>query len=233
MNSFIASFENTIATLTSDESWHCTKVLRNKIGDKIHVIDGKGSHADAIIELVSEKKVIAKIISNITKENHRPYQLNIAIAPTKNLDRIELMVEKMVEIGVDEISFLLCKNSERKVIKIERIKKIVESAVKQSFQSFIPPVNEITELNAFIRSNNANQKLIAHCNSDENKISISSINFKNKKTVILIGPEGDFTAQEISEAEKNGFKSIDLGSTRLRTETAGIYASIAVSLLQQ
>lgn len=233
MNSFIASFENTIATLTSDESWHCTKVLRNKIGDKIHVIDGKGSHADAIIELVSEKKVIAKIISNITKENHRPYQLHIAIAPTKNLDRIEWMVEKMVEIGVDEISFLLCKNSERKVIKIERIKKIVESAVKQSFQSFIPPVNEIAELNAFIRSNNANQKLIAHCNSVENKISISAIKFKNKETVILIGPEGDFTPHEISEAEKNDFKSIDLGSTRLRTETAGIYASIAVSLLQQ
>lgn len=233
MNSFIASFENTIATLTSDESWHCAKVLRNKIGDKIHVIDGKGSHADAIVELVSEKKVIAKIISNITKENHRPYQLHIAIAPTKNLDRIEWMVEKMVEIGVDEISFLLCKNSERKVIKIERIKKIVESAVKQSFQSFIPPVNEITELDAFIKSNSANQKLIAHCNSDENKISISAINFKNKKTVILIGPEGDFTAQEISEAEKNGFKSIDLGTTRLRTETAGIYASIAVSLLQK
>jgi 16S rRNA (uracil1498-N3)-methyltransferase len=233
MNSFIASFENNTATLTPDESWHCTKVLRNKIGDKIRVIDGNGSFAEAMIEFVSEKKVIAKIISNITVESHRPYKLHIAIAPTKNIDRMEWMIEKMVEIGVDEISFLECKNSERKVIKTERIKKIVESAVKQSLQAFVPFVNEMIMFNSFILNNSNSQKLIAHCHSQSPRISISNFDFKEKTTVILIGPEGDFTANEIWLAEKNGFKGIDLGHTRLRTETAGLFACTAVSILQK
>lgn len=233
MNSFIAAFENNTATLTIDESWHCTKVLRNKIGDKIRVIDGKGSFAEAIIEFISEKRVIAKLISNITLQSHRPYKLHLAIAPTKNLDRMEWMIEKMVEIGVDEISFLECKNSERKVIKTERIKKIVESAVKQSLQAFIPKVNEMIEFDSFIQKNNNSQKLIAHCNSESPKISISNFDFVEKTTVIMIGPEGDFTTNEISLAEKNNFKGIDLGHTRLRTETAGLYACMAVSVLQK
>ncbi|MBL7917954.1 MAG: RNA methyltransferase [Bacteroidia bacterium] len=155
--------------------------------------------------------------------------MHVAIAPTKQIDRIEWFVEKAIEIGIDEISFIKCKNSERTVVKIDRIKSIAESAVKQSKQAFIPKINELTDFSKIVLTD-ADLKCIAHCN-DGDKLSLKNQNFKDKSVFILIGPEGDFTTGEVELANKNSFVSIELGVNRLRTETAGLYAVQAVSIL--
>src|SRR4051812_47348185 len=152
MNIFIANISDSTALLRPDEAFHCAKVLRNKVGDKINVIDGKGNLYEAELISVSEKKCEAKITSTAKVQTARNYYLHLAIAPTKNMDRMEWMVEKAVEIGIDEISFIKCKNSERTVIKTDRIEKIVESAVKQSLQAFIPKVNELSDFKNILKT---------------------------------------------------------------------------------
>jgi 16S rRNA (uracil1498-N3)-methyltransferase len=230
VNIFIATILNQTATLTSEESWHCAKVLRNKVGDKIKLIDGLGNFYEASLSLVHEKKCEAVITQGPLSQTKHNYYLHLAIAPTKNIDRIEWLVEKAVEIGIDEISFVICKNSERTIIKTDRIRKIVESAVKQSLQAFIPKVNEVLDFKNVVESTNYDQKLIAHC-FEEEKSLIHSIPFKNSKTLVLIGPEGDFTQNEVELAKAEGFKSLSLGVNRLRTETAGLYVCQAASIL--
>ncbi|MBA3664778.1 MAG: 16S rRNA (uracil(1498)-N(3))-methyltransferase [Bacteroidetes bacterium] len=230
MNIFIASIEDKVAVLTSEESWHCAKVLRKKAGEEINIIDGKGNFYRGILTSVSEKKCIAGITSGPEAQKKRGYQLHLAIAPTKQIDRIEWMIEKAIEIGVDEISFIQCKNSERVVIKPERIRKIVESAVKQSLQAYIPKVNELLPFKQLIETSKCDQNFIAHCFESE-KQSVKKINFKGKSTLILIGPEGDFALEEVEYASKNKFNSLDLGDNRLRTETAGLYVCLAASIL--
>ncbi|MDP1802255.1 MAG: 16S rRNA (uracil(1498)-N(3))-methyltransferase [Bacteroidota bacterium] len=230
MNIFIATVIDKTGTLTSEESWHCAKVLRKKAGDPIQLIDGVGNFYQAVLELVSDKKCNAKILSGPVLQQKRNYYLHLAIAPTKQIDRIEWMIEKAVEIGVDEISFINCHNSERIVIKTERINKIVESAVKQSLQAYLPKVNELVSFKNLIASSNADQKLIAHC-FDSEKENIKQIDFKNKSTLVLIGPEGDFSKEEVDLALKNRFKAVSFGTNRLRTETAGLYACQAAALL--
>ncbi len=230
MNIFIASVQDKTATLTSEESWHCAKVLRKKAGDAIQLIDGKGNFYEAVLELVSDKKCTANITSGPVLQAKRNYYLHLAIAPTKQIDRIEWMIEKAVEIGIDEISFINCKNSERTVIKAERIHKIVESAVKQSLQAYLPKVNELTSFKEIINASKEDQKLIAHC-YDSEKENLKQINFKNKSTLILIGPEGDFSKEEVDIALSNKFKAVSFGNNRLRTETAGLYVCQAASIL--
>ena len=230
MNIFIANIQHQTAILTSEESWHCAKVLRNKAGEAIKLIDGLGSFYDATLSSVNEKKCEAQITGGPFEQKKRDYYLHLAIAPTKQIDRIEWMIEKAVEIGIDEISFVICKNSERTVVKTDRIKKIIESAVKQSLQAFIPKVNEVVDFKTIVTTVNYNQKLIAHCFNKE-KSSINAVSFKNKSTLVLIGPEGDFTMQEVDMAEVSGFTSLDLGANRLRTETAGLYVCQAASIL--
>lgn len=230
MNIFIANISDQNATLTPEESWHCTKVLRKKTGDRIHLIDGKGNFYEGVLELISEKKCIASITNGPTPQLKRNYSLHLAIAPTKQIDRIEWMIEKAVEIGCDEISFLFCKNSERTIIKTERVIKIVESAVKQSLQSFIPKVNELISFKEFIKTQNSDQKLIAHC-YDSQKIDIKKIEFQNKSNLILIGPEGDFSKEEVELALQHNYTALSLGSNRLRSETAALYVCQAASIL--
>jgi 16S rRNA (uracil1498-N3)-methyltransferase len=230
MNIFIATVEQKLATLTSEESWHCAKVLRKKTGDKIQLIDGIGNFYEGVLEIVSDKKCTANVTSGPILQDKRNYYLHLAIAPTKQIDRIEWMIEKAVEIGIDEISFISCKNSERTVIKIDRIIKIVESAVKQSLQAYLPKINDLTSFKEIINSKEANQKLIAHCYNEE-KNDLKQIEFKNKSTLVLIGPEGDFSMDEVDVALKNNFKAVSFGSNRLRTETAGLYVCQAASLL--
>lgn len=230
MNIFIASVEKKLATLTSEESWHCAKVLRKKTGDKIQLIDGIGNFYEGVLEIVSDKKCTANVTSGPILQDKRNYYLHLAIAPTKQIDRIEWMIEKAVEIGIDEISFISCKNSERTVIKIDRIIKIVESAVKQSLQAYLPKINDLTSFKEIINSRSADQKLIAHCYNEE-KNDLKQTEFKNKSTLILIGPEGDFSMDEVDMALKNNFKAVSFGSNRLRTETAGLYVCQAASLL--
>jgi 16S rRNA (uracil1498-N3)-methyltransferase len=230
MNIFIATVQNTIATLTSEESWHCAKVLRKKTGDNIQLIDGIGNFYEGVLEIVSDKKCTANVISGPILQDKRNYYLHLAIAPTKQIDRIEWMIEKAVEIGIDEISFISCKNSERTVIKIDRIIKIVESAVKQSLQAYLPKINDLVSFKEIINSKEADQKLIAHCYIGE-KNDLKQTEFKNKSTLVLIGPEGDFSMGEVDLALKNNFTAVTFGSNRLRTETAGLYVCQAASLL--
>ena len=230
MNIFIANIENGVGTLTLDESWHCAKVLRKKAGDKVQLIDGKGYCYEGILELVSDKKCVAKIISDPILQTKKNYYLHLAIAPTKQIDRIEWMIEKAVEIGIDEISFIQCVNSERTNIKLDRLAKIVESAVKQSLQAYLPKINGLISLKEIITKSETEQKLIAHCFTS-NKEPIHQILFKNKSTLILIGPEGDFSEREINLALENNFKAISLGTNRLRTETAGLYICQAAAIL--
>ena len=230
MNTFFGIIQNNVAILNEDESLHCVKVLRHKVGDMIQVIDGKGIRAIGKIEAAHAKQCAVSLIEKETVKQTRPYYLHIAIAPTKNMDRIEWFTEKATEMGVDEISFLKCKNSERTVVKIDRIVKVAESALKQSQQAFIPKINEIREYKEFIKTNTSDVKLIAHCEK-ESKQHIKQFIAPNKSYTILIGPEGDFNTQEIKDALVLNYTPTSLGNSRLRTETAGVFACNAFAVL--
>lgn len=221
MNIFIAHINGQLAELTPEESWHCTKVLRFKAGQLVNLIDGNGHFYEGKLLVVNEKKCIAEITSEARTQQKHPYYLHLAIAPTKNIDRIEWMVEKAVEIGIDEITFVRCKNSERTIIKEDRIIKIAESAVKQSLQAYIPKINGLTGFADLVKLD-ADLKFIAHC-EESSKKTLKDFEIKNRKSLVLIGPEGDFTTEEIALAKTMGFSELSLGENRLRTETAGLY----------
>lgn len=230
MNVFIAEINGQTADLRPDESWHCAKVLRKKIGDTIYLIDGLGSVYSGVLDLVTDKKCKASVTGIVQTQPAPNYYLHLAIAPTKNIDRIEWMLEKCVEIGIQEISFFISKNSERQIIKMDRMRSIVESAVKQSLQARIPLLNQLVTLSELVEKSVADQKLIAHCHPDE-KTELRAIDFRQKKTLVLVGPEGDFTPAEASSAMEKGFKPVSLGPNRLRTETAGLYVCQTASIV--
>jgi 16S rRNA (uracil1498-N3)-methyltransferase len=229
MNIFIASINNDIAELTPEESWHCAKVLRFKAGDEVDLIDGKGNFFKGELYTVNERKCIAKIKATLKPQPERNYHLHLAIAPTKNMDRMEWMVEKAVEIGVDEITFIRCKNSERTVIKEERLVRIAESAVKQSLQAFIPKINPLTNFSDALKLK-SDLKFIAFCEEQQKK-HLKEFDLRNKSSIVYIGPEGDFTIDEILMAQNLDIPAISLGNNRLRTETAGIYVCNVFALL--
>jgi 16S rRNA (uracil1498-N3)-methyltransferase len=209
-------------TLSGEEARHIIKVLRHKVGDQFLLTNGMGTLAKVHITLLKKDELVFEIekIEHLVKD--RPYYLHVAIAPTKNLDRIEWWLEKAVELGIDEISFLLCEKSERKVLKMDRLFKITESAMKQSLQCFMPKINELQAFNDFIdsRFEHYDAKYIAHCD-EKHKTIIQNIT-KKHKILVLIGPEGDFSRREIEWAEKKGLAGMDLGNSRLRTETAAL-----------
>ena len=212
--------------LSEEESKHCIRVLRHKSGDVINVIDGKGNLYEAEIIEANSQKCGAKIISKKQITAAKKHHLHIAISPTKNADRIEWMIEKCTELGVDEFSFIICKRTEKTGVKTDRLKKIAESAVKQSIQATLPVINEAQSLKDFItKHKNSPSKHIAHC-IEEDKTELKSI-IENKDILILIGPEGDFTEDEIKLALNANFKALSLGASRLRTETAGLYIAAA------
>jgi 16S rRNA (uracil1498-N3)-methyltransferase len=232
MNVFIATVNEGIALLNSEESWHCARVLRARPGASVSLIDGSGNFYEGRLETVSDKKCTAVITKGPFRQAVRNYYLHLAVSPTKHIDRIEWMVEKAVETGVDEISFFTSKNSERTSVKKERMTKIVESAVKQSLQATIPKVNEMVPLRNLFELADYDQKLIAHC-YELPKSDIRKISFRDKKSLVLVGPEGDFTMQEVQQAEEHHFNAVTLGRNRLRTETAGLYVCLAASLLSE
>ncbi|HEY1040495.1 MAG TPA: 16S rRNA (uracil(1498)-N(3))-methyltransferase [Bacteroidia bacterium] len=221
----------TEAFLSEEESWHCIKVLRHKTGDEIAMIDGKGGFYKTTIAEANPKKCVVTIRSKEFSEPSRKYKLHIAIAPTKNIERIEWFVEKAVEIGVDEFSFIICKNSERKVIKIERIHKIVESAVKQSLQRYLPKINDAIDFSAFLKRDHSEYKHIAHCQTAGLPVYTKQFNAPGSH-LVLIGPEGDFTINEVKAAKEAGFNEVSLGDNRLRTETAALFACNSFAVLQ-
>ena len=212
--------------LNETESKHCIKVLRKSIGDEINITNGEGELLKCVITVAHQKKCEFNVIKN-TKTSAITPPLHIAIAPTKNIDRFEFFLEKCTEIGIQKITPILCFHSERKVLKTERLEKIIVSACKQSKNYHFPILNELTPLKDIL-SLDVPQKLIAHCNEEE-KVLLKSLAFQ-KETLLLIGPEGDFSKDEIKLALKNGFQPISLGESRLRTETAGLVACTTVNL---
>ena len=217
--------------LTEEESHHAVRVLRLKLDDFITLIDGKGTSAIGQISELNKKSVHYKIIESQFIEPINP-EIHIAIAPTKSNDRFEFFLEKVTELGISSITPIQCSNSERKTIKLDRFEKIVMSAVKQSGNLYLPKVNDLTKFSDFVTVQNKDTDyFIAHCEDDSLKNELKDLLQKSKKVCILIGPEGDFTNEEIILAKTNNFKAVSLGQTRLRTETAGIIACHTVRLI--
>lgn len=214
-----------------EESKHIVKVLRKKEGDKIFITNGLGNLFISEIALASEKKCEVKIIE-IKTFTPTPYYIHIAVAPTKMNDRIEWFLEKATEIGIQEITPIICDHSERKIYKTDRAEKIIQSALKQSNQYFLPKINEPQSFTSFINQNYEGQKFIAHC-EETNKKSLVKEAKRESKILILIGPEGDFSSIEIEKAIKNNFIPVSLGNTRLRTETAALVACHTVALINE
>ncbi|MDP4267078.1 MAG: 16S rRNA (uracil(1498)-N(3))-methyltransferase [Bacteroidota bacterium] len=220
-------------TLSEDESKHCIKVLRLKPSDKIILIDGKGGYYDAEIMNELPKACLVKIINAIHEYGKRNFHLHIAVAPTKNNDRLEFFAEKATEIGIDLITPLICHNSERTKLNTERLKKIVISAAKQSFKAYLPIVNEPVKCSNFIKQNHEGfSKFIAHC-YDNPKKHLKEIYKPGDNALILIGPEGDFSTEEVKTALDSGFSEVSLSPSRLRTETAAIVGSHTINLLNE
>ncbi len=217
-------------TFDKEESRHIVKVLRKTEGDKVHLTNGKGLFFEAKLISINPKHCIATII-NSEKQDPLPYSLHLAVAPTKLNDRYEWFLEKATEIGVTEITPIICDHSERRIIKKERYEKIIQSAMKQSLKAYLPILNPATSFNEFISSNfKVEFTLIAHC-EDSKKESINSIIKPNSSTIILIGPEGDFSKNEIISSFDKGFTPVSLGNSRLRTETAALVACHSVSFI--
>lgn len=211
---------NGIHHLDADESRHAVKVLRLKVGQEINLIDGNGTFYKANITSENHRKCEFEITQKKEESKKAGYR-HIAIAPTKNLDRTEWFVEKAVEIGVDRISFILTKNSERKILKTERLVKKAISAMKQSIKASLPIIDEMKSLKEFLKTNDSENKFIAYVDFD-NPTELKSV--VAESNLVLIGPEGDFTPDEVELAMKSGFEKVSLGQSRLRTETAGIAA---------
>ena len=224
--------DTTQITFDKIESRHIVRVLRKKEEAILQITNGKGFLFNAIIIIASDKKCVAKIIDIQEKPKPWNYYLHIAIAPTKNNDRIEWFLEKATEIGIDEITPLICNNSERRIIKIERFEKIVQSAMKQSLKFTLPKINKPIKFNEFINQKLEGKICIAHCENDQKKRLQSVINL-DEKTTILIGPEGDFSKEEIKKALDKKCIPVSLGESRLRTETAGLVAVNTISFINQ
>jgi 16S rRNA (uracil1498-N3)-methyltransferase len=231
MNLFYApEISGNLFTLNKEESNHLVRVLRIKEDDLVHFTDGKGHFYDCKIIDANPKKCVVSVEKKIEGDDQRPFFLNIGIAPTKNNTRFEWFLEKSTEIGIDTITPLICTHSERKDVKTDRLNKVITAALKQSLKSFHPILEEPQQFNSFIKHAFDGQKFIANLDK-ENELSLLNTYLPGKNVLILIGPEGDFSPEEIDLAKKNGFIPITLGSSRLRTETAGVVACHTINLL--
>lgn len=220
--------------LTPEDSAHAVRVLRMKEGDELMVTDGQGTMYAAHLTLASQKKCLVHI--DHATPTPLPWQgnIHIAVSPTKNMDRMEWFVEKATEIGCNRFSFLLCKNSERKVVKTERIEKIVVAATKQSHKAYVPRIDELQSFKEFIGQPFAGQKFICHCLVEPQTLPALHDSLQAEgDALVLIGPEGDFSREEVEMAEAAGFRSVHLGFSRLRTETAALAAVHMMYLRKQ
>jgi len=218
--------------LPEPEAQHCFKVLRMQAGDIVHLTDGKGNFYRAAIAGVHPKHCELNILEIIPRQPEWKGQIAIAVAPTKNMERMEWFAEKATEIGIDRIAFLNCRFSERKEIKPERINKILVSAMKQSLKACLPELQAMTDFKNFITQPFEGQKFIAHCYSGEKSL-LSKIYRPNENVLVLIGPEGDFSEEEIESAINQGFVPVSLGDSRLRTETAALTACQIIHIVNQ
>jgi 16S rRNA (uracil1498-N3)-methyltransferase len=219
-------------TLDETESKHCIRVLRLEKGNKITLVDGRGGFYTAEISDPNPKRCSVIVTKSEMNFGLRNFQVHIAIAPTKNMDRLEWFLEKATEIGIDSITPLLCRYSERKEIKTDRLEKVMVSAMKQSLKAYLPQLNSLTKFSDFVRQPFDGQKFIAHCEEQQRDLLTSKIE-PHSKYLILIGPEGDFSTEEIELAILAGFHPVSLGESRLRIETAGLVACHTFNLMNQ
>ena len=223
-------------SLPEDEAKHAVRVLRMKEGDEIFLMDGCGTFYKAEITTASNHHCLYKIIEEEKQTRTWAGKIHLAVAPTKLNERMEWLVEKATEIGWDRVSFLNCQFSERRNIKTERIEKIVVSATKQSHKAWMPAVDEMQSFKAFVeqwglppgQKNDGVQRFICHCNEGK-KPHLKDLTQNGQDCIVMIGPEGDFSLEEVRMAEEHGFQSVSLGNSRLRTETAAL---VAVHLMQ-
>lgn len=215
--------------LNEGESRHCVKVLRLKQGDPIHVVDGQGTLYTCALTKADPKKSTFEIIEKKTGAP-KDYFVHVAIAPTKNLDRFEWFVEKSVELGIDRISPILCRQSERKTLKTDRLIRKAISAMKQSLKYSVPDISELTPISSLLEGTTEAEKFIAYLD-DKPRRALMNAAKKGGRYLVLIGPEGDFSRQEVDMATGLGFEPVSLGNSRLRTETAGIAACHILNLI--
>ncbi len=216
-------------TFNEEESKHIVKVLRKKEGDLLHITNGKGYLFEARIISANPKKCSAQI-EDTDKRHQKMHWFHLVVAPTKMNDRFEWFLEKATEIGVNEITPIICDNSERKIIKKERMEKVIQSAMKQSLQTFLPKLNDAVSFKDFIANEHKGLLFIAHCEDDE-KLDLKRRVAADKDVTIMIGPEGDFSSSEIKSSYEKGFLPVSLGENRLRTETAAIVACTTVNMI--
>jgi len=216
-------------TLSEEESKHVVKVLRKKEDDILHITNGKGYLFEAKIMVANAKKCKVQIVDS-DKKHRKMYWFHLVVAPTKMNDRFEWFLEKATEIGVNEITPIICARSERKVIKLDRLNKVLQSAMKQSLQAYLPQLNPAITFDEYLKEEKSGLLFIAHCQEGE-KMELKRRVAADKDVTILIGPEGDFTTDELNMAFENNFLPVSLGKNRLRTETAAIVACTTVAII--
>lgn len=228
---YLPDLEAPVVQFDEDESKHVVRVLRLKTGDTVQLTDGRGHLCVARISDDHPKRCQLQIESKTFREPQQPYHFHLAVAPTKNMDRMEWLLEKAVEIGLHRFSLLECEHSERAQVKLERLEKIAIAAMKQSQQSWLPVIDPVCDFDAFIEAHKtfSGSACIAHCGSGERQPFKSAC---GNKTLLLIGPEGDFSPAEVTLALQQGFKAVSLGETRLRTETAALAGCMTVNVIQ-
>ena len=220
-------------TLDERESKHTVRVLRMGEGSGIKLIDGKGNLYEGVISEPDQRACKIRILNIIKNFEKRDYGLHIAISPLKNPERFEWFIEKSVEVGIDEITPLICRNTEKQGLKPDRLKNIIISAMKQSLKASSTKLNAACKFNDFICTPHTGTLMIAHCNDGDERKGIGEVYIKRNDAVILIGPEGDFSEEEISKARNHGYIPVHLGKSRLRTETAGLAACHSIYLINQ
>ena len=218
-------------TLSSEESRHCIKVLRLKTGDTVHLTDGRGTLYETIITNDHPKKCGLQVVRQNFQQKGK-VKIHIAVAPTKNISRFEWFLEKATEIGISEITPLICENSERRVIKTGRLEKVIIAAMKQSLKVYLPQLNEARTFDDFIRQDQPLEKFIAYCSEDYRE-GLKNKAVRGKDSLVLVGPEGDFSPPEIKAALTRGFYPVSLGNSRLRTETAALVACHTLQLINE
>ena len=235
---------SSVNELPEEEAQHAVRVLRMEMGDEMMLMDGEGIFYRAIVTEATKKRCLYRIEETLPQERQWQPHLHLAMAPTKNMDRTEWFAEKATEIGFDELTFLRCRWSERTVIKTERVEKILVSAMKQSHKAWKPILNEMVDFKVFLqeikerenRNGKVMQKFICHCYEEEGlgeKVALKDALKSGEDVLVMVGPEGDFSIDEVKMAEANGFQSVSLGKSRLRTETAALVAVHLMNLINQ
>lgn len=228
---FSENLDTDIIALSPEESKHCVRVLRKTVGDKVFFTDGRGRLAEAVLISDNKEECVAQISKITENYGERTVKFHLAVAPTKNHDRMEWLVEKAVEIGAEKISFIICDHSERKKVDAARLMRIAVSALKQSNTAYLPVIEQIF-LKDFFRKYDKGRKLIASCESDTS-LQLAELSFqKDEEVIVLIGPEGDFSSEELRLASECGYAEVKLGSRRLRTETAALFACCCIAVKQ-